>query len=372
MEQTASREQIIIRTSVIGIAANILLAAFKAAVGLVSGSIAIVLDAVNNLSDALSSIITIAGTKLAGKTADRQHPYGHGRIEYVTAMLISMIVLYAGITSLIESVKKILNPVTPDYSAAALVIVASAVVVKLVMGRYVKSIGKKVNSDSLINSGQDAMMDSIISASTLVAAIIYITSGISLEAYLGVVISGFIIKAGIDMLRDTLSTIIGERMDSSLTREIKASICEEEAVKGAYDLILHNYGPDTLIGSVHVEIPDTMTANDIDIMTRRIQSRIYEKFSVILAAVGIYSLNTSNDEVAAIRSRVTELVMSHDGVLQLHGFFLDMENKTMSFDIIIDFDLKKRNELYEHIYNDVHEEYPEYKLNIANDADISD
>ena len=184
-----SRDQIIIRTSIIGIAANIFLAGFKAFVGILSNSIAIVLDAVNNLSDALSSVITIVGTKLAGRAPDKKHPLGYGRIEYLSAAIISVIVLYAGVTSFTESVRKIIHPETPDYSALTLVIVASGVLVKILLGRYVRATGEKVGSDSLVASGSDALNDSIISASTLVAAVLYIKAGWSLEAWLGAVIS---------------------------------------------------------------------------------------------------------------------------------------------------------------------------------------
>ena len=208
------RDRKIIRTSIIGILANIFLVAFKAFIGLTSNSIAIVMDAVNNLSDAASSVITIIGTKLARKEADRKHPFGYGRIEYLSAMVISVLVLYAGITAFIESVKKIITPETPDYTPVALIIVAAGVIVKIALGLYVKSVGKKVNSDSLINSGQDATLDSIISASTLVAAAVYIIFHISLEAWLGAVIAVVIIKSGIEMLRDTLSKILGERADA--------------------------------------------------------------------------------------------------------------------------------------------------------------
>ena len=200
-----NREKIIVRTSVIGIVANAFLAAFKAVVGIISNSIAIVLDAVNNISDALSSLITIIGTKLAAKEPDKNHPFGYGRIEYLSAMIISLIVFYAGITSFIESVKKIIHPETPEYTTTSLIIVAVAVLVKILLGRYVQSVGNRVNSDSLVNSGKDALLDSIISASTLLAAAIYLIFGISLEAWLGAIISLIIIKSGYEMLKDTIS-----------------------------------------------------------------------------------------------------------------------------------------------------------------------
>ena len=203
----SSREKTIIRTSIIGIIANVFLAAFKAVIGIMTHSIAIVLDAVNNISDAGSSLITIVGTKLAGKEPDKKHPFGYGRIEYLSAMIISVIVLYAGITSFVESVKQILHPETPEYNTISLIIVAVAVAVKVLLGRYVKSIGEKVNSDSLINSGEDATLDSVISASTLVAAGIFMIFHISLEAWLGAIISVVIIKSGVEMLRDTISKI---------------------------------------------------------------------------------------------------------------------------------------------------------------------
>ena len=174
-----SRDKVIIKTSIIGIVTNIFLAGFKAAIGIASNSIAVILDAVNNLSDALSSVITIAGTKLAARLPDKKHPLGYGRIEYLSAMIVSGIVLYAGITSAVESVKKIIEPESPEYSTISLVIIAVAVVVKLVLGKYVKAQGEKVNSGSLIASGSDATFDAVLSFSVLVSAIIFLMSGAS-------------------------------------------------------------------------------------------------------------------------------------------------------------------------------------------------
>ncbi len=318
----ASRERVIVRTSVIGIIANVLLAAFKAVVGLATNSIAIVLDAVNNISDAGSSIITIVGTKLAGREPDKKHPFGYGRIEYLSAMIISVIVLYAGVTSLVESVKQILHPETPDYSTVSLIIVAVAVVVKILLGRYVKRVGLRVKSDSLVNSGEDATLDSVISASTLVAAAIFLLFHISLEAWLGVVISLVIIKSGIEMLRETISRILGERSDAELARAIHETVTGFPEVCGAYDLVLNNYGPDDWNGSIHIEVPDTCSANDLDLLIRSIQTEVYAKHHVILTAIGVYSMNTQDEEVITLRERVREIVFSHPHVTQMHGFYL--------------------------------------------------
>lgn len=372
MAKEVSRDKIIIRTSIIGILANIFLAAFKAGVGILSHSIAIVLDAVNNLSDAMSSVITIVGTKLAGKQPDKKHPLGYGRIEYLSATIISLIVLYAGITSFVESIKKILQPEKADYGTITLVIVAVAVVVKLILGRYVKGIGEEVKSDSLIASGSDAMLDSIISASTLFAALIYLGTGISLEAWLGALISVIIMKSGFEMLRDTISQILGERVSGKFTKEIKATICTLPNISGAYDLILHNYGPDRYVGSVHIEIPDTLTAREIDELMRDVQHLVYEKHGVILEGISIYSVNSRDDKAQEMLTEIRHLVMSHDHVLQMHGFYVHEKEKYIGFDVIIDFGLKDRQALFEHIENDVHKMYPEYELRLNMDADITD
>ena len=372
MNEQTNRDKTIIRTSIIGIAANVFLAAFKAVVGLTANSIAIVMDAVNNLSDAASSVITIIGTKLAGKEPDKKHPFGYGRIEYLSAMLISMLVLYAGVTAFVESVKKIIHPDAPEYSAAALIIVAVAVVVKIVLGRYVKRTGEKVNSDSLINSGADATMDSIISASTLVAAGIYLLFHISLEAWLGAIIAAVIIKSGVEMLRDTLSKILGERADAALAREIKETVTGFPEVSGAYDLVLHNYGPDAFNGSVHIEVPDTLSADDLDKLLRKIMVEVYQKHNVILTAIGVYSVNTKDPEAAAAREEVSRIVLANPHVLQMHGFYLDREEKTLRFDIVVSFDTPNRGQVYREVCEKVQQAYPDYTLQVAMDTDFSE
>ena len=367
----ADRNQVIIKTSVIGILTNILLAAFKAAVGILSHSIAVTLDAVNNLSDALSSIITIIGTKLASRLPDRKHPLGHGRIEYLSAMIVSGIVLYAGITALVASVKKIITTEKADYSPVSLLIIAVAIAVKLVLGRYVKGQGERVNSGSLIASGSDATFDAILSASVLGSAIIYLASGVSLEAYVGVIIAIFIIKSGIEMMRETLSEILGERADSELTKKIKSILTEVPEVRGAYDLFVHSYGPDRNYASVHVELPDTMTVQEVDKLTRQLEMRVYRETGVILTGVGVYSYNTSGGPAAEIQNDVRKRVLSHDWALQLHGFYLDEEEKSMRFDVVMSFDIAPREGLAI-LCKEIQEAYPEYTLQIVPDVDISD
>ncbi len=365
------RNKLIVRTSIIGILANVLLAGFKMVVGLFAHSIAIILDAVNNLSDVLSSLVTIVGNKLANKAPDRKHPLGHGRVEYISALIVSAIILYAGVTAAIEAVKKIINPETPNYTTVTLFIIAVAVVVKIVLGLFVSKQGKKAKSGALEASGKDALFDAVISASVLASAIIYLTTKVSLEAYVAVVISIFIIKAGIEIMAETISEILGKRADADLTKKVKEILNREPEVRGAYDLLLNNYGPNKNYASVHLELPDTMTVDEVDVLTRKLEMNVYKETGIILTGVGVYSYNTSDTEVAHIRNEVQEMVMAHDWSLQMHGFYLDIEKHTMRFDVVLSFDIDQKEGI-EIIRKEVQEAYPEYELNIIADIDIAD
>ncbi len=364
------RDRLIVRTSLVGIGTNVLLASFKAAVGFVTGSIAIILDAVNNLSDVLSSAITIIGAKLAGKSPDKEHPMGHGRAEYLSALVVAAIILYAGITSATESIKKIITPQKAEYNAASIVIVTVAIFVKIVLGRYVMSQGEKANSSALTASGRDALNDAIISVSVLASALIFIFTGLALEAYVGLIIAVIIIKSGIEMTTDTLDDILGRRADPDTVKRIKAILTEEPEVRGAYDLFLYNYGPDRDYCSVHLELPDTMTVEQADLLTRRVQMKVYSETGVVLTGVGVYSFNTRSDEVAEIRNKVQQTVLSHDWALQLHAFYADTAEKTMRFDVVMSFDITHKEGL-EILRRELSELYPDYSIMIAPDIDIS-
>ena len=366
-----NREKAIVKTSIVGIVTNVLLVAFKAFVGLMSHSIAVILDAVNNLSDALSSVVTIIGAKLGAKQPDKKHPLGYGRIEYLSSMIVAALVLYAGITSLVESVKKIITPEAADYGVVSIVIIAVAIIVKLILGMYVKKQGKKVNSGALVASGSDALFDAILSASVLASAIVFLIWGVSLEAYVGVVIAAFIIEAGVEMMIETLNDIIGKREDAETTKELKEIICAEESVLGAYDVTLFNYGPNKNYGSVHIELPDNLSVDDVDRITRKIQVDVYQKTGIILTGIGVYSFNTSDDEAAQMRNAIQKMVMAHDWALQMHGFYADIEKKTVRFDVVVNFDVD-RKEAMEILYKEVVALYPDYDVMIVPDTDVTD
>lgn len=365
-----SRDQIIIRTSIIGIAANIFLAAFKAVIGLLSHSIAVTLDAVNNLSDALSSLITIIGAGLANRKPDKKHPLGHGRTEYLSAITVSAIVLYAGINSAVESVRKIMSPETPDYSNISLIIIAAAVIVKIILGRYFTLKGKEAGSGALEASGADASFDAILSLSVLACAVLFRMTGISLEAFVGAVISVFIIKSGIEMMLETLDDIIGKRADPDKVREIKRLIKEEPEVRGVYDLFINNYGPGRDYASLHIELPDVMTVEEVDTITRRVQQKVYKGTGVIITGVGVYSYNTKDQEAAKIRNTVMETVLQHEWALQVHAFNADTKKKKMRFDVVLSFDIDPRQG-YEVIMKEIRRLYPDYAITITSDIDIA-
>ena len=362
-----SRQDKIVKTSIIGIVVNLILVAFKATIGILVNSIAITLDAVNNLTDALSSIITIIGTKLAGRAPDKDHPYGYGRIEYFSSVIIAAIVLWAGITALMESWPKIFHPDVTSYTPVSLVIIAVAVVVKFVLGQYVKKVGEDINSQALVASGSDAFFDAILSLSTLIAAIISIFWHISLEGILGVIISIVIIKASIDMLRETLDSMIGARIDPELSHSIKKSICEVPGVYGAYDLSLHNYGPEDMQGSVHVEVDDVLTAVEIQNLSRQIILKIYQEFSIILT-IGIYA---KNDKYSHIRNYLDEIASQHEEILEIHGFIVYEDQNLITFDMIVDFDAD-RQKAKDEVLSKIRAKYPEFNYIIIDDYDISD
>lgn len=365
---SALREKKITMTSVIGIIANIFLVVFKVFVGLISGSIAIVLDAVNNLTDALSSVITILGVKLAKRKPNSDHPYGFGRIEYFSAIIISGIILTAGISSFIESVKKIIHPELPNFSAISVIIVAAAVCVKFFLGRYVKAQGEKYNSDALIASGTDASMDSIISLSTLVGIGITMIFNITLDGFIGAAIALFIIKAGIELFLEAVGSVIGNRPDSEITKDIKATVKAIDGVLGAYDLILHDYGPNSAIGSIHVEVDGDMSAEEFHTLTKVIQKTVLDKFNIFVT-VGMYAVDKKHDEQ---RRQINAAVTQFEGAIGTHGVYINDDTKYVSFDTTIDFNVSDKAALYENIKEEVNKILPGYELELSFDANFAD
>jgi cation diffusion facilitator family transporter len=367
----ANRSKKIIQTSIIGILTNLGLVAIKAVVGLFANSISIIMDAINNLSDALSSVITIVGTKLSQKKPDAKHPYGHGRIEYLTSLIISIIILIAGSAAIVESIISIIEGVTPKFEIWSFILIAIAVIVKIGLGLYFRFMGKKLNSEALKGSGIDALFDALLSFATLISIIVALIWNVNIEGYIGAIIGLFMIKSGIDVLRTSVSSIVGERMSKETSEAIKKLVCEYKEVKGAYDLIVNSYGPERGIGSIHIEVDDTLTAKEIHPLTRKIATQVYQEFGIIMT-IGIYATNSSDSEIAKIRNAIQKEVLSHPTIKQMHGFYCDQETKTISFDVIVDFADKDAPALIKTIHDNIANQFPEYHFYIVEDKDISD
>ena len=370
--EIAKRQKVIIRTSIVGIVGNFFLAAFKAFVGILTNSIAIILDAVNNFSDMLSSIVTIVGILLANKAPDRRHPMGHGRYEYLSTAVIAIIIIYIGITAIKESIDKIINPEDVTYNALSITIVAVAVIVKIFIGLYFRKTAKKVDSDSLKASGTDALFDSIISFATIISAVIYLTTGFKTEAYLATIISVLIIRSGLMMLREIFSVIAGERVSPELSKNIKKSVREVPGVKGAFDLMIHDYGTQMIFCSLNIEVEESLTAREIDDISREVRRKVFYGYHIYISSVGIYSINTESEEINKMYRRVKELLSHYDHVIQMHGFHVDENKKEISFDVVLSFDVKNRRAYYLAIKRHLRKTFPKYSINIALDSDYSD
>ncbi len=365
-----NREKEIVKTSVIGIIGNVFLVAGKIFVGVIARSASIVSDAVNNLTDAMSSIITVVGAKLSGKKPDRKHPYGHGRAEFIAASFIGMLIFVAGALAIYESVLSLINGEKPEYDVYSFIIIGAAVLVKVGLGLYFKKKGEKVKSDSLKASGTDALLDSLLSFGTLVGAGISFAFGVHPEGYIGIAIGLLIIKSSVDVFRESASKILGERTETQFVSEMVKDISENPRVFGVYDLILHNYGADRNIGSVHVEVDERLTAKEIQILEREIAYLCYDKYNTVMT-VGVYARNGGNGKENEIRKKVEEITAAYPEILQTHGFFADEKNKTVSLDIIISFECETPEKIYGEVRKKIQDEYPDYTVHIILDKDFS-
>lgn len=362
-----SRNSQITSVSIVGIGANAVTATFKVIVGLLSNSVAVLLDAVNNVTDALSSAITIIGVKLAGRKPDSRHPFGYGRVEYFSAILVAGIIFAAGLSSMTESVKAIIHPGATSFTWVSVVVIIVAIASKLVLGRYFKVRGRALNSDALVASGLEASYDALLSASTLLGAAVSMLWSINIDGYIGVVISAFIIKTGIETLVDPLGKVVGKRLQGDLAAAIKSKVSEVPGVLGAYDLILHDYGPDTAIGSIHIEVSDSLTPQQIQKVCRSVSSLVYTEFKAAVT-VGIYVMNDTDPQVVAMREDIRHIAMSHDGVQQMHGFFVDDEQ--IAFDIVVSFD-HDAHVICSRLKEEIPQKYPCKSLQITVDTNYT-
>jgi len=365
-----NRDKQIIKVSIYGILTNVALVIFKAIVWFLSNSIAIVLDALNNLSDVISSLVTILWIKLSSKKPDKEHPYWHGRIEYFASIVIAVIILLAWIAAAKESIEKIITPVKTHYTIVTIIVVTVAIFVKYFLWTYYKKEWKKLNSGSLSASGADAMNDCLIALSTLIAALISIFFHIWIEWYIWIIISFFIIKTWIEILKDTVNEMIWTRADSDLTNRLKAKVQSYEWVLGVYDLMLHNYGPNKIIGTAHIQVNDDMTAKEIHRLTREIQIWVYSAFGIILT-IWIYA--TNNDwEFGKIQKELNQIIKNYENIIQMHGFYVDDSTNNISFDLIFDYKEENPEKIVKKIKKEIKSKFPDYEYSVIIDNDVSE
>lgn len=366
-----NREKRIIQTSFIGIIANIFLVAAKAVIGIIAHSVAIITDAINNLSDSLSSAITIVGTKLSNKKPDKKHPYGHGRVEYVTSLVIGVIVLAAGIMAIYESIMTLIDKPKVEYSIVSLIVIGAAIVIKILIGLYFVKVGKSVDSQPLKASGKDALFDALLSVATVIGIVTSLLWEFNIEGYIGILIGLFILKTAIEILREGVSLLIGERASKEETDHIKRIVTSFPEVKGAYDLIINNYGAGKMIASVHIEVDDHLNAVQIHHLSRNIAAKAFAETGAILT-VGIYATNEANEEVKAIKNYIYQLASEDKGIIQIHGFYLDEIKKLITFDLIFDFKYEQPQKKIAELISLLKEKYPEYTFYIIQDTDFTD
>jgi len=366
-----SRFKDIVVASVVGIVVNIALGVIKIIVGTIANSVAVVSDAVNNFSDSISSLVTIITMIIVGKGATRKHPFGFGRVEYFSSIIIAVLVLVTGGEFMIESVKKIIHPEATSYTTVTLVLLVVAIVAKILLGLYTKRAGKKTNSPNLEASGQDALSDAVITGVTLVAAIVsLIFPNLHIDGWVGAIVSIFVLKGGLEILFDVISKLTGDRPSVELADQIMDEIKSTPGIQGAYDLILHNYGPEAYIGNVNVELEDTMTIQEAYQITKPLNIEIFKKYGIFVY-FGFYSVNTTDPEIVAMRDKMTAFAMKYDDVLQVHAFYVDKEEQFMSFDVVYRFGTKEQETIEAAICAYAEEQYPGYQCRMTPDRDFT-
>ncbi len=363
------RNKEIIKYSVLGIIINILLSVLKMIVGALVLSLSLVLDGVNNLTDVLSSLITIIGIKLSAKKPDKKHPYGHGRIEYLTSIAIGIIVLFSSVMAIYEGVKKIIDPVLSNHKYYSFMLISVAILVKLIFGFILKKKGKELNSTSLKGSGIDAIGDAFLSLTVLIGAIVAQVWQVSIEGYLGILIGLFILKSAISILLDSFNDVIGIRSSDEDIKTLKETIESFPNVLGVYDIVLHNYGPNHFIATAHIEVKDDMTAYEIHQLTRLIQIKVYQTLGIVLT-IGIYASNEIN-KYQDIKKDVYSYLEKNENILQIHGFYVNEELHLITFDIVFSFDEEHIQETVDQITSELKAKHPEFSFSIIVYTDYS-
>ena len=340
------RNKVIIRTSVTGVVVNVAIAAVKIVAGLLASSIAILSEGVNNAADALTSVLTLVGTKLAGRHPDAKHPFGYGRIEYLTGLVIAAIILVSGFQMLSEAVKHVFNPEPLAISYVSLGVVAVSAVVKFALALYTIARGKAASSEALVGVGLECRADSYVSVVTIATAVLFLLTGISIDAYAGIVMALVIIKAGVEVGLKTMSELIGRPGEKELAAKIYALVRQTPGVVGAADMMLHNYGPGAWSGSVNVEIDHAKSVGEVYAFLHELQLRIMHEEKVTMV-FGVYAVDNDHEESKRVREAVLEYVRQQEHVKSFHAIYLEPGTNRIYCDLIVGYGLKDWDALRE-------------------------
>ena len=336
VEDSSVREAYGILAGFVGIACNLILCAMKFVIGTLSGSIAIQADAVNNLSDVGSSAVMLIGSKMAGKPADREHPYGHARMEYIAALIIAFFILIVGFELGRESVMKIIAPEPVEFSVAMIAVLVGSILVKLWMSRFTANIGRRINSSTMSAATSDSIADVISTGAILLSSVIGYFKGVNIDGYIGVVVAGFVLYSGASILRDTISPLMGEAPDPKVVAELTDRILSYDGIIGIHDILVHSYGPGKLIASAHAEV-----RSDCDLMA------IHETIDTAEREVGVQMgimltlhldpVEVDNAVLNETREQIKGILAEIDATLRFHDFrMVRGENRTnLLFDIVV-------------------------------------
>lgn len=333
------RTRIIVRTSYLGIIANVLIASIKVVLGAFTSSIAIVSEGVNNAADAVTSVLTLVGTKLSQKRPDEKHPFGYGRIEYLTALVIATLIIASGIETLISSIKLIFHPARLSISYLSLAVIAASAVCKFALGTYTLKKGKETNSDALAGVGADCRNDCLASAVTIISALIFLIAHVSIDAYAGVVTSFFILYAGWGVLRETVSEILGRPGEKEMASMLYKEIASTDGILAAADMMLHCYGPGAYSGSVNVEIDHDKTVGEIYAVLHKLQLHIMHDYKVTMV-FGVYAVDNDHDEAKKLRGDIYAFIKSQEHIKSFHAVYLENGTGRIYCDFIVDYALK--------------------------------
>lgn len=329
-------------TSVVGIIINLLLFAGKFFVGAVFGSVAISADAINNLSDAGSSLISLISFKISSKPADREHPFGHARIEYIASMAVGVIVLFIGFDSLKESFLKIITPEPMSKSVIVLVVLVASILAKLWLGFFYRGVGKKINSEILKAASADSFSDVLSTGATLVSALVWMFLDFNIDAYVGLVVSAFILVAGLKILNENKNIILGSAPDPEIIETIKEHALSDERILGIHDLIVHSYGAGATIASFHAEVDGKGNFFEAHDLIDNIEKQLFSEHN-IACTIHMDPIVTDNEEINALRAEVEKTVKSISSEFRIHDFrcVTGPTHTNLIFDIEIPFEDKR-------------------------------